>query len=378
MAEQMTLAELDSPLHGQVKGERSVMAFPFFALSKGRRMQPITYADDYVSIEVRPSQTGVATIYDKEILLYIASLLVSQMKSQQTPSQEYSFTAHDFLRVIGGNRSARSYQRIHGALERLQGTQIKTNIEAGGEGEDGFFSWVSEAKMSYTKTVDGGKRLNRVKVRLCDWLYRALIKDQKILTYDSNYFQLSPIERRLYEIARVHCGQQRFFHIGLAKLQKKVGSEDRTAKFKSALREIELRQPIPEYDLVVVDDPHSDGARMISGAGFGSAISKRNPMVLFRPKGRPRASARRVEVRLPADEGPQQKALPVAEPAEFSDLDVSSYALEQASRLFPGYDKYGVLEEWKRWAEGKEAPRRPDAAFLAFFSTYAKRNPLPN
>jgi plasmid replication initiation protein len=375
MAEQMALANLDSPLHGKVKGERSVMAFPFFALSKGRRMQPITYSDDYVSIEVRPSQTGVATIYDKEILLYIASLLVSQMKRMETPSQEYSFTAHDFLRVIGGNRSARSYQRINGALERLQGTQIKTNIEAGGEGEDGFFSWVSEAKMSYTKTADGQKRLNRVKVRLCDWLYRALIKDQKILTYDASYFQLSPIERRLYEIARVHCGQQRFFHIGLEKLQKKVGSEDRTAKFKAALREVQARQPIPEYDLLVVDDPHSDGARLIQSGGFGVKVGKRNPMVVFKPKGRPRRP--QVEI-----EGPSALVGEVREPGDQScqpsDLEVSPYAIEQASRLFPGYDKYAVLEEWNRWALTKEAPKRPDAAFLAFFSTYAKRHPLPN
>lgn len=371
MAQQLSLVDLDSPLHGQVKGERSVMAFPFFALSKGRRMQPITYHDDCVTIEVRPSQTGVATIYDKEILLYIASLLVSQMKRQETPSQEYSFTAHDFLRVIGANRSARSYQRIHGALERLQGTQIKTNIEAGGEGEDGFFSWVSEARMSYTKNADGTKRLSRVKVRLCDWLYRAICKDQKILTYDSCYFQLSPIERRLYELARVHCGQQRFFHIGLQKLQTKVGSEDRTAKFKSALREIETRQPIPEYDLFVVDDPNSDGARLIRSAGFGAQVSKRNPMVVFKPKARHRA--RKLEIL-----DPEMPAAAPKQLADAADLDVSAYALEQAGRLFPGYDKYAVLDEWKRWATTKEAPRRPDAAFLAFFATYAKRNPLPN
>lgn len=375
MSEQLSLVDLDSPLHGQVKGERSVMAFPFFALSKGRRMQPITYTDDYVTIEVRPSQTGVATIYDKEILLYIASLLVSQMKRKEAPSQEYSFTAHDFIRVIGANRSARSYQRIHGALERLQGTQIKTNIEAGGEGEDGFFSWVSEAKMTYTKGADGTKRLSRVKVRLCDWLYRAIIKDQKILTYDSCYFQLSPIERRLYELARVHCGQQRFFHIGLAKLQKKVGSEDRPAKFKSALRDVESRQPIPEYDMFVVDDPHSDGARMITGAGFGVQVSKRNPMVLFRPKGRLRPERRRAEVLPPTAAAREPVARSRARPA---DLEVSGEALERAGRLFPGYDKYAVLDEWRRWAAAKEPPKRPDAAFLAFFATYAKRNPLPN
>ncbi|MBB4659051.1 replication initiator protein A [Parvularcula dongshanensis] len=365
---QLALPELDSPLHGKVKGERSVMAFPFFALSKGRRMTPVTYQDDCVTIEVRPSQTGVATIYDKEILLYIASLLVAQMKRCETPSQDYAFTAHDFLRVIGGNRSARSYDRIQGALERLQGTQIKTNIEAGGEGEDGYFSWLSEARLSYSKDANGKKRLTAVKVRLCDWLYRALIKDQKILTYDLAYFSLSPIERRLYEIARVHCGQQRCWHVGLEKLQLKVGSEDRAAKFKAALREVAERQSIPEYDVAIIEVPDCDGARMIQAEGFNPKITKRTPQVLFTPKGRPGRGPARIEVLEPEAATPMR-----ARPA---DLHVTGEALTRAGAMFPGYDKYFVLEEWKRWAEGKEAPRKPDAAFLAFFTTYAKNNPI--
>ena len=385
---QLALPDLDSPLHGKVKGERSVMAFPFFALSKGRRMTPIAYADEHVSIEVRPSQTGVATIYDKEILLYIASLLVAQMKRCETPSQDYAFTAHDFLRVIGGNRSARSYQRIQGALERLQGTQIKTNIEAGGEGEDGYFSWLSEARLTYSKDASGKKRLTSVKVRLCDWLYRALIKDQKILTYDLSYFQLSPIERRLYEIARVHCGQQPLFHIGLEKLQRKVGSEDRTAKFKAALREVEERQPLPEYDLCVVESADSEAGRRLAAAGFKPNLSRKTPIAMFTPKGRPQRGQGRVEVIEPAGAGsggayrpavsavPDPGALPVRTPGE-RDLDVSSEALTRAGGMFPGYDKYFVLAEWKRWAADKEAPRRADAAFLAFFTTYARNNPLP-
>jgi plasmid replication initiation protein len=367
MTTQLALPDLDSPLHGKVKAARSVMALPFFALSKGRRMQPITYSDEHVSIEVRPSQTGVATIYDKEILLYIASLLVAQMKRCEMPSQDYAFTAHDFLRVIGGNRSARSYQRIQSALERLQGTQIKTNIEAGGEGEDGYFSWLSEARLSYSKDKSGKKRLTAVKVRLCDWLYRALIKDQKILTYDLTYFQLSPVERRLYEIARVHCGQQRMFHIGLEKLQAKVGSEDRTAKFKAAIREIAERQPVPEYDIQLVDHPESDAARLIASEGFSTRVGKRNPIVLFTPKNRAQRPSER------------RRALPeVLEPEAppAPRLEVSPETLTRAGAMFPGYDKYFVLEEGKRWSEGKEAPRRPDAAFLAFFTTYAKNNPL--
>lgn len=63
------LFHLDSPLLGEIRGERSLMAFPFFALSKTAWMKPLTYHHANVSIEVRPSAKGVATIYDKEIVL---------------------------------------------------------------------------------------------------------------------------------------------------------------------------------------------------------------------------------------------------------------------------------------------------------------------
>ena len=45
-------------------------------------------------------------------------------------AQDFVFTAHDLFSVTGANHSARSYARLSEALERLQGTQIKTNIEA--------------------------------------------------------------------------------------------------------------------------------------------------------------------------------------------------------------------------------------------------------
>ncbi|MGC7532168.1 replication initiator protein A, partial [Pandoraea pneumonica] len=110
---------------------------------------------------------------------------------------DFYFTAHDLFRVTGVNSSARSYSRLSDALERLQGTQIKTNIEAGGEGQAGFFSWLSEAQLHYQKNARGEKRLKGVKVRLCDWLYRAILRDRRVLEYSPSYFQLGPVERRL-------------------------------------------------------------------------------------------------------------------------------------------------------------------------------------
>lgn len=161
--------QLDSPFTAEIRGERSLMAFPFFGLAKTAWMKPLTYGHPPpVSIEVCPSASGVTTIYDKEIVLYVASLMAAKLEAGEEVAQDFVFTAHDLFTVTGSNHSALSYGRLSEALERLQETQIKTNIEAGGEGEEGFFSWLSEARLHYSDTRTGERRLKAVKVRLCD------------------------------------------------------------------------------------------------------------------------------------------------------------------------------------------------------------------
>src|SRR3546814_10627101 len=84
------------------------MAYPFFALSKTAWKRPLIYKTESVSIEIGPGPRGVATIYDKEVLLYIASLLVSKLDAGEAVAQDFYFTAHDLFRVTGVNGSARS------------------------------------------------------------------------------------------------------------------------------------------------------------------------------------------------------------------------------------------------------------------------------
>lgn len=248
------LFKFDSPLHGDVRGERSIMAFPFFALTKMAQMKPIEYHSENVSIEVRPSQTGVATIYDKEIVLYIASLMIAKLREGEPAGQDFTFTAHDFFRVTGTSQSARSYSRLSGALERLQGTQIRTNIETGGEGEEGFFSWLSEANLKYSRGRGGEKRLKAVRVRLCDWLYRAIKMDQRILSYHHDYFSLGPIERRIYELARSHCGDETPWEVDIEVLRRQVGSSDTAPRFKHGLKGIAEADQLPEYHVTFTDE----------------------------------------------------------------------------------------------------------------------------
>jgi len=249
---------LDSPLHGEIRGERSLMAFPFFALSKNAWMKPLTYDHATVSIEVRPSASGVATIYDKEIVLYIASLMAAKLEAGENVEQDFIFTAHDLFSVTGSNHSARSYGRLSEALERLQGTQIKTNIEAGGEGEEGFFSWLSEAKLHYTKTKSGERRLKAVKVRLCDWLFRAILLDRHVLDYAAAYFQLGPIERRIYEVARSTC-EGDGLDIDLATFRLQIGYQNPLSNFKAALKQIVATDSIPDYHLELVEETAGEG-----------------------------------------------------------------------------------------------------------------------
>jgi len=228
------------------------MAFPFFALSKNAWMKPLSYNHGPVAIEVRPSATGVATIYDKEIVLYIASLMAAKVEAGEDVGQDFVFTAHDLFSVTGSNHSARSYARLSEALERLQGTQIKTNIEAGGEGEEGFFSWLSEARLHYSKTKTGERRLKAVKVRLCDWLHRAILRDRHVLDYANAYFQLGPIERRIYEVARSTCEEGRL-ETDLATFRLQVGYQNPLANFRSAMRTIAAADAIPDYRVELIE-----------------------------------------------------------------------------------------------------------------------------
>lgn len=272
---------LDSPLYGEIRGERSLMAFPFFALSKNAWMKPLSYQTDTVTIEVRPSASGVATIYDKEIVLYIASLMAAKLEAGEDVAQDFVFTAHDLFSVTGSNHSARSYGRLSEALERLQGTQIKTNIEAGGEGEEGFFSWLSEAKLHYNKTRAGERRLKAVKVRLCDWLFRAILLDRHVLDYAAAYFQLGPIERRIYEVAR-STGDGDGFEIDLATFRLQIGYQNPLANFRAALRQIASADTIPDYRLELIETV-SDPDAVVDTAKRGRKSNPVKVVITRRP-----------------------------------------------------------------------------------------------
>ncbi len=63
-------------------------------------------------------------------------------------------------------------------------------------------------------------------------MFRA-IRAGEVLTLNRDYFRLGrPYERRVYEIARKHCGRKADWRIGLELLRKKMGARSPLKKFR--------------------------------------------------------------------------------------------------------------------------------------------------
>ena len=73
-------------------------------------------------------------------------------------------------------------------------------------------------------------------ITLNDWMFRAIVKDRRVLTIDNGYFRLTMgLKRRLYELARKHCGHQERWVIALPRLIEKCGSVLEPRFFKPQL-----------------------------------------------------------------------------------------------------------------------------------------------
>lgn len=246
----------DSPLHGKVRGQRSVMAYPFFHLGKtAPTREVLRYDDGQVRIEVAPGPAGIATIYDKDLILYIASLMAEKLRRGELrpddpkPDREFTFTAHDFFRVAGRDTAGKAYDRLLQMLQRLQGTQVRTNIEMAGEGTDGVFSWIDAVNTRYRRNARKEKELVSVSVTLCAWLYRGILNDTRLLTFADEYFDLAPLERRLYEIAKSEDVDEAGWSIDIEDLHARVGTRGLLRHFGQFLTDLEQTQRLIEFDI---------------------------------------------------------------------------------------------------------------------------------
>jgi plasmid replication initiation protein len=158
------------------------------------------------------------------------------------------------LTFVGRGTSARDYDRLKAALDRLQSTTITTSIRQPTQRRRHRFSWINEWKE--TADAHGGPR--GLELILPDWFYAGVLDDALVLTIDPAYFDLTGgLERWLYRVVRKHGGRQEGgWSFDFVHLHAKSGSLSPPKHFAFDLREIVRRQTLPGYELVITHDPN--------------------------------------------------------------------------------------------------------------------------
>src|ERR1700677_3192004 len=224
------------------------MEHPFYSLSKKPDTQIRRYEHNGNWLKIVPSVKGLATIYDKDILIYCISQLMDKLKRGETAGPRGRITSYDLLVFTNRGTAGKDYNALCEAIDRLAGTRITTNIRTGDEEQTDSFGLIDAASIRRKHGLDG--RLLWVEIKLSDWVFNA-IRGQEVLTLHPDYFRLGkPLERRVYELARKHCGRQPTWQISIETLLKKSGSQSSIKRFRQHVKEIALHDHLPDYRLV--------------------------------------------------------------------------------------------------------------------------------
>ena len=238
-----------------LKDDRHSMEHPMFSLSKKPDRRIRRYEHNGNSLTVAPSAYGLATIWDKDILIYLISQIVEGLNQgrEDAKSRRVRFRVYDYLvstnRPVGGEH----YKRLEAGLDRLKGTNIKTNIITGGVRIKHAFGLIDDWKIIERSPTN--ERMIAVEVTLSEWLYNA-VAAREVLTLSRDYFRLGgALERRLYELARKHCGNQVRWGIGLELLHRKSGSASPVKRFRLEVKRMALSDDLPDYRMTYEPDP---------------------------------------------------------------------------------------------------------------------------
>lgn len=219
------------------------MEYPIFALKAGDT-RTRRYEHNGVTTTITASmEHGLATIHDKDIWIYCVSKLMQAMYEGNEINKIIRFTIYDYLITTNRHINGTDYERTKCALDRLSGTRIKIETENERERRAKSFGLIESWEVVEKK--DG--RMVRVEVTLPDWLYLS-VTNKKVLSISHDYFRLrKPLDRRIYELTRKHCGKQKEWRISLELLHKKTGSTAPLRNFKIAIRSLAESNELPDY-----------------------------------------------------------------------------------------------------------------------------------
>ena len=100
------------------------MEHPFFTLSTQKDIRAIEYEKDGVKITLSPSaKYGLPTMMDKDVLLYVGSLLIAEINKGRIPPKTVRFSAHDMMVTTNRETNGTSTGYSKTLLNGLQAVQ---------------------------------------------------------------------------------------------------------------------------------------------------------------------------------------------------------------------------------------------------------------
>ena len=218
--------------------------FPLFSLKLDKKISEYKFTNkNGTTITINSTKFGRATMQDADLWLYCITKMMQLIYEEKTLTRRIVFTGYDYLKKTGRNTAGPNYQQIIDSLQRLSSTRLETNktIE----------TWKVGAGLGlidsygYIKDEKTGKTI-RIEVVLPEWLYTEVLS-KKIVTINPKYLELKPLEKRLYQLAKIHCRNSQNTEFSLNYFAKKVGSFEVLRNFRIKIKKIQKTQPLPDF-----------------------------------------------------------------------------------------------------------------------------------
>ena len=309
------------------KNDTLTMEHPFFSLATRPDMRHLEYRTGDKWLKINPSAHGLPTVFDRDILIFCISQLTHKKNRGEPIGKKVRFSARELLIATNRKTGGVSYKRLDAAFTRLQGTQFVTNIKLpDSKRKQGYFSLI-ESGSGFVYHDDERMRLDYCEVILSDMVMEA-IESGSVLSYAPNYFRLRrPLERRMYDLARKHCGNQPRWQMDLAKFQVKTGSRSPLKKFRFNVLEIIKDDATPFYRFELTEDD----------------------LLIVRPRKAPKLIG-------------------------VYDLVVHQTTHEKARKFAGGWDTSVLEQKWREWLLDRDfIPDSVEGSFIAFVKKHVEK-----
>ena len=280
-----------------LKSDGASADYPLFTVDRTTTKAKRTFGNDNWSVTIYPTEVGLPTIYDKDVLLVLIGKMMELRNTRRNspePLEPYiTVSGYELAKQLQRSQGGSSYEKIVVSLDRLQHTSFHSKtVNNGTPIEGGVFHLIDNYDYVEKLNRDGkvAKGQTQFRIKLSDFIMDAINNDTpQIITYPRQYLRLKkPFDKRLYEIANKAVGQNskrnKEVTFKLATLHARMyPTTHQLKKFRYAISQRTAAGPFTILNYVMKFDPDTDKVT------FGHAHASHE-----KPKPKPKFDAKKI------------------------------------------------------------------------------------